>query len=583
MDRLLRALFRPRRGLLLFLLTCGLVPTAGAETSEWLPRTWEDFPVVLELTDRGELDRVAARLGAEQVSRESLRRTAEGWRLRVRVDEGQWRELVEAGWTGERVVDVERRGREAVEESWRQRDARAKDVGPSFPLSTYPTHTEIGTILDDLVSARPDIARSAPIGTSFGGRTLWGIVISDHPDSAEVEPEVRLAAGIHGDETVASMMLLNLAEALVTRHGQPGHEFETTLVDETEIHIVPLFNPDGYAAGTRTNARGVDLNRNFPEPVGTHFVQEVETTQFMDHALDHHFVVSLMGHGGALVVNYPWDYTYTRAPDDDALIDLSLEYSTRNLPMYEGSFSQGITNGADWYVVSGSLQDWVYDQTGCLDVTLEISNIKWPAASTLPDYWSDNEQSLLHYVEAARYGLRGVVTDARSGAPLDAVITVAGNAEPVTTDPARGDWYKLVSTGSYDLTVEAVGYEPETVEAVATTWGTPTVVDVALDPVGVSAPDARAGVHITSVTPNPFNPATTVSFRLESPGHVRLEVLDARGRHRRNLLDAELGDGEHRVQFDGRDDRGRELASGVYFLRLRAAGGTRTAKAVLVR
>ncbi len=77
-------------------------------------------------------------------------------------------------------------------------------------------------------------------------------------------------------------------------------------------------------------------------------------------------------------VNYLWDWTYTLAPDDAALIQMSLAYSTTNLPMYNGSFPQGITNGADWYVATGTLQDWTYDQTDCIGATIEVSNTKWP-------------------------------------------------------------------------------------------------------------------------------------------------------------------------------------------------------------
>ena len=79
------------------------------------------------------------------------------------------------------------------------------------------------------------------------------------------------------------------------------------------------------------------------------------------------------GHSGALVVNYPWDYTYDLTPDDAAIEQFALEYSTYNLPMYNGSFPQGITNGAQWYVTTGCLQDWSYAQTGCIDVTTAIS------------------------------------------------------------------------------------------------------------------------------------------------------------------------------------------------------------------
>jgi hypothetical protein len=203
----------------------------------------------------------------------------------------------------------------------------------------------------------------------------------------------------------------------------------------------------------------------------------------MSYANGHHFVMSINYHGGALVVNYLWDWTYTLAPDNAACIRMSLEYSTYNLPMYNGAFDQGITNGAAWYVALGTVQDWSYDQTGCIDATVEVSNTKWPAASQLPTFWNENRESLMHYVKSARCGVNGVVTGSDTGLPLDATITVTGNSKTVHTDPSHGDYYKLLDTGTYQLTFSAYGYITRTISGVATTWGTPTVLNVALDPI----------------------------------------------------------------------------------------------------
>ena len=125
----------------------------------------------------------------------------------------------------------------------------------------------------------------------------------------------------------------------------------TDLVNNTEItHPAAAQSRRLRRWHQRSNANGVDLNRNFAEPAGTHSVLETENIHFSNLGFNNHFVISQNGHGGALVVNYPWDYTYTLAPDDAACIQLSLDYSTTNLPMYNGGFPQGITNGADWYV-----------------------------------------------------------------------------------------------------------------------------------------------------------------------------------------------------------------------------------------
>jgi hypothetical protein len=241
-------------------------------------------------------------------------------------------------------------------------------------------------------------------------------------------------------------------------------------------------------AGTRTNAHGIDLNRNYPVPDGSMgddhtWVEEIETQDQKSFGFAHHFVISENGHSGSLVVNYPWDYTYTLAPDNDALIQLSLEYSTYNLPMYNGAFPQGITNGAAWYVVHGSLQDWSYQETGGIDVTIELSNSYAPPASQLELYWDQNRESFMHFIKAARYGVNGIVTAADTGLPLDATVVVTGIDKPVRTDPDHGDYYKLLDTGAYDITFSANGYITETHYGVTTTWGTPTVLNVDLDPI----------------------------------------------------------------------------------------------------
>lgn len=553
-------------------------------SEEWTPRVWDDFPAVIDLVSRAALGDLAQTLGEGVLDREAIAPHDGGVRVRLRVDEAMYAKLRHAGFAAQRVEDVDRIGREEAEQAGIARASLARRAAFSFPLGVYPSTVEIGQILADLATARPDLAQVYQWGTSVNGRPLWGLRVTDQVGTEEAEPEVRLAANIHGDETVSTIMLLNLAHELVTEYGQPGHADLTELVDGYEIHFMPQYNPDGYVAGVRYNANGYDLNRNFPEPAGQQANRQIENVHFMAHGLAHHFVISQMGHGGALVVNYPWDYTYTRAPDDAALIQLSLEYSTQNLPMYNGAFTQGITNGADWYVVTGSLQDWSYAVTDCIDLTLEISNTKWPSASTLQSYWNNNRQSLIDLVHAARYGVNGVVTAQHDGSPLDAVVTVAGNSKPVVTDPDHGDYYKLLDTGTYDLTFEAVGFEPLTVTGVQTTWGTPTELSVTLQAIGTSTPPAqRAASHFESVAPNPFNPSTEIRFAVGAAGPVRVEVVDARGRLVRVLLDGERPVGSHTLRWDGRDASGMAASSGVYFVILRAVDGRRTAKAVLVQ
>lgn len=459
----------------------------------WVEKVWTDAPVRVELADLEELDALLTAVPIAAFDRSDVgfegdvkSRTVV---LETRVTDAEFEALAAAGWNPVRVRDLDREGREEAERMWRDMAEGKASAPKAYPYNYYPNHTEVGTILDAVETAHPTLARTFQWGTSVQGRELWGIVISDNVNVNEAEPEVRLSGTMHGDEVVGMILLLNFAEYLTTNYGQAGYEDVTYLVDNYEIHLMPNHNPDGTALNQRYNANNVDLNRNYTLPQGTHPTLELENQNMINYSLGQHFVISLNYHGGALVANYPWDWTYTLSDDNPALIAMSLEYSTYNLPMYNGAFPQGITNGADWYVVTGSHQDWSYDQTDCIDVTLEVSNTKWPSASTLVGFWDDNRESMMHYCKTARYGVNGIVTGSDTGLPLDATITVVGNSMEVHTDPANGDYYKLLDTGTYDITFEAYGYITQTITGVSTVWGTPTVLDVVLDPVATGAVD----------------------------------------------------------------------------------------------
>lgn len=84
-------------------------------------------------------------------------------------------------------------------------------------------------------------------------------------------------------------------------------------------------------------------------------------------------------------------------------------------------------------------------------------------------------------------------------------------------------------------------------------------------------------------SPNPFNPSTTVRFSLSQPGLVSLTIYDILGRTVRRLIEADYETGTYDVQFDGHDDHGQSLASGMYLARLTGVGASKTLKMVLLR
>jgi hypothetical protein len=91
--------------------------------------------------------------------------------------------------------------------------------------------------------------------------------------------------------------------------------------------------------------------------------------------------------------------------------------------------------------------------------------------------------------------------------------------------------------------------------------------------VAVPLPAVPAVASLGPNRPNPFNPRTEIVFAIPEAGQVSLRVYDAAGRLVRTLLDAVLPAGPGAVSWDGRDQAGRAVASGVYLCRLRTAAG----------
>jgi len=88
---------------------------------------------------------------------------------------------------------------------------------------------------------------------------------------------------------------------------------------------------------------------------------------------------------------------------------------------------------------------------------------------------------------------------------------------------------------------------------------------------------------LASIMPNPFNPSTQITFDLARPGRVELWIYDVRGKLIRTLLTEARPAGRHSVLWNGRDDTGRVVSSGVYFVRMLAAGVDDRKKVTLLK
>jgi hypothetical protein len=92
-----------------------------------------------------------------------------------------------------------------------------------------------------------------------------------------------------------------------------------------------------------------------------------------------------------------------------------------------------------------------------------------------------------------------------------------------------------------------------------------------------------AAVTLQKIYPNPFNPQTSIAYEIPETGAVELGIYDARGRLVRRLVDGIRPHGSHVERWNGTNDAGVQVASGVYYVRLQSKGRTQTKKAVLLR
>jgi flagellar hook capping protein FlgD/Big-like domain-containing protein len=110
-----------------------------------------------------------------------------------------------------------------------------------------------------------------------------------------------------------------------------------------------------------------------------------------------------------------------------------------------------------------------------------------------------------------------------------------------------------------------------------------TIVHVVGTPTGVEPTAAPGVTRLEQNRPNPFRPGTEIPYRLAAEGTARLAVYDPNGRLVRVISSGRESAGPHVARWDGRDARGRTVASGIYLLRLEAEGARLTRRMLLLR
>lgn len=347
-----------------------------------------------------------------------------------------------------------------------------EDRGPEVELTAaaegYHNYTALTTELNSLASGHPDFVTLKSAGKSVKGRDLWYLVLTNKSLDL-VKPRTLFIANMHGDETVGRELMIYLARLLLDQYGK--EQRITDIINNSEVYIMPSMNPDGFENSQRYNANGADLNRSFPDfnhdPSDTTTGRPTEVTDIMSFHNDMMFNLAVNFHGGALIFNIPWDAIPNtggkKFGDDSIIYALAHQYADQNPSMKQesgGSFDHGVTYGYEWYEVDGGMQDWSCYYRHAIHATVELSNTKYPSASSLVGYWNENRESMLNFLAADLMGIHLKVVG-----PTEAVTVAVAGLRPLTY-PAT-TIHRITLSGQQTVTVSSPGFKPVTITVAA--------------------------------------------------------------------------------------------------------------------
>lgn len=178
--------------------------------------------------------------------------------------------------------------------------------------------------------------------------------------------------------------------------------------------------------------------------------------------------------------------------------------------------------------------------------------------------------------------ISGVVRTTQN-VPINGATVSAGSYS--ATSNSAGAYSIFIPIGTWNVTASANGYVTQTVQNVVVNANQTTTVNFQMV-VGSENDNDVAPITATELRgnyPNPFNPETTLLFALKDPGRVRLTIYNLKGQVVRELVNGDLPSGYHRFVWNGRDQHGSPVSSGVYYYRMESPGYKHTKKMILMQ
>ena len=285
-----------------------------------------------------------------------------------------------------------------------------------------------------LKSKYSEILDATTIGKSIENRNLIAFKISDNVNQDENESAIILLGTYHAREWISLNTTYLILQELVTSYNNDASTAE--LINNSEIWIVPLVNPDGHEYSRltyrlwRKNRRnngdgtyGVDLNRNHSfnwgldnigssnrtvsyTYRGTTADSEPETRAVRDLVLKVRPQILISYHSYSQIIIYPWGYTDQPSPDDSSYDSLAKQISKKIKEVHNITYGTG-QGSKLLYTANGDLTDWSYGELGILSFTIELRpasrtpGFLLPANQILPTF-QENYNAISYIIRQAQ-------------------------------------------------------------------------------------------------------------------------------------------------------------------------------------
>ncbi|MBN1280658.1 MAG: zinc carboxypeptidase [Candidatus Thermoplasmatota archaeon] len=278
----------------------------------------------------------------------------------------------------------------------------------------YHTYQELTDELHAYQANYSSLMTVSSLGTSYEGRDIWVVKLSDNVDQQEDEPGVLFMGAHHGNEKPSYEVCLFFIRYMVEHYDNDTVPEVREALNTTQIYLIPMVNPDGVEADTRKNcvpnhgpfgfkptitSYGVNLNRNYADqwflsyllPVhyylpfilwddsgnyrGPSPFSENETRAVRDFVLAHDLCLSLSYHTFGEFIVYPWMHSSQPTPDEPLFRSIGENITQINhYTLYTKTWSMIPRLGG----TLGSSENWLYREKGILAYTVELCTQRAP-------------------------------------------------------------------------------------------------------------------------------------------------------------------------------------------------------------